>query len=62
MVILAVPLVVRSAWLRLAAGDLMTSEQEKGTLGLIIAFVIMIVTAPIWWPVSWVLKHLKREQ
>ena len=41
---------------------MMTSEQEKGTLGLIIAFVILVVTAPIWWPVSWVLKHLKGEK
>jgi len=39
----------------------MTSEQDRGRIGLVVAFVVLVVTAPIWWPIQWVLKTLKGE-
>ena len=39
----------------------MTSEQEKGRIGLVVAFVVLVVTAPVWWPIQWVWKAIKGE-
>lgn len=36
-------------------------HREDSRTGLLIVFVILIVTTPIWYPIKWVWMHLKGD-